>query len=210
MSRHEITSPLIECHLLPAFAANDLETVRRAFQKAAPCILRQAWLEKEEADFAPAIVRMGWRGACLLVFAELTDADIFSRATGLNQRTWELGDAFEIFLRPDGQEAYVEFQVTPNNQRLQLRHADADAVALARRTGSLERALIHGKAFSSTTWVRPGSRKWFVLAKIPSKSVCGETRSLTGRPVALFVQPLRLYARAQRANNFLDICPCET
>jgi len=180
MSRPEIDSPLIECHLLPAFAANNLETVRRAFQHATPCVLRQAWLDKKEPDFAPAIVRTGWRGASLLVFAELTDADIFSRATGLNLRTWELGDAFEIFLRPDGQEAYVEFQVTPNNQRLQLRYADASAIARARKTGSLEHALIHGKAFRSATWVLPGSQRWFVYAKIPAKSVCSETTALAG------------------------------
>ena len=52
-----------------------------------------------------------------MVFAELTDHHIFSRATGINQRTWGLGDTFEMFLRSDGQSQYSEFHglnIPPN------------------------------------------------------------------------------------------------
>jgi hypothetical protein len=34
------------------------------------CFLRRAWLEHEEADFAPMFAIPGWRGKLLFVFAE--------------------------------------------------------------------------------------------------------------------------------------------
>lgn len=170
----------IECHELPAFNTGSLDDVRRAFHSATPCFLRQAWLKHAEADFAPGIVRLVRLGESLLVFAELTDTDIFSNATKFNQRLWELGDSFEIFLRPIEQEAYVEFQVSPDNQRLQLRYPDAAALGRARDSGSIEEVLVPDKIFHSNTWVRPQERKWFVLVDIPAASVRSETRSLPG------------------------------
>lgn len=161
----------MKCSRLPAFASGDLEAVRVAFAGATPCVLRQAWLAALEPDFAPAQVRAGWRENSLLVFAEITDLDIFTGVTGLNQRAWELGDTFEIFLRPENQAAYVEFHVTPNNQRLQLRFADAAVLERVRQTGSIEPALVSGEVFQSRTWVRPAERLWCVLAEIPAEAV---------------------------------------
>ena len=165
---------------LPGFNAGDLESVRRGFENAPPCFLQQAWQAEAAANFAPAAVRAGWRHNSFLVYAELTDADIFTQASGLNQRTWELGDAFEIFLRPDGQEAYVEFQVTPNNQRLQLRYANTAALNRARKTGSLADALIPGQAFRSKTWIDDKNSCWHVFAEIPAQVVCDSNDSLEG------------------------------
>src|SRR5204863_1077141 len=108
----------------PPFDESNLEMVRRAFRSVTPCLFQQAWLEAEETGFLPATVRVGWRENSLLVFAELTDADVFNGATKLNERTWELGDVFEMFLRSSNGQSYVEFHVTPNNQRLQLRYPD--------------------------------------------------------------------------------------
>ena len=166
--------------MLPGFNGSDLESVRRAFHSATPCHLQQAWQAKQSERFAPGVVRAGWRHNSFLVYAELTDADIFTRASGLNQRTWELGDAFEIFLRPEGQEAYVEFQVTPNNQRLQLRYNNTAALDRARKTGSLAEALIPGEAFRSKTWIDDQNSRWHVFAEIPARVVCGSNDSLAG------------------------------
>jgi hypothetical protein len=116
----------------------------------------------------------------LLVFAELEDQDIFTRVTGLNQRFWELGDTFEIFLRPVGQQVYVEFHVSPNNQRLQLRFTDAGMVERLRKAGSFEDALTWGEAFYSRTWLQPDEHRWFVFAEVPAKSVSEKTRRLQG------------------------------
>jgi hypothetical protein len=171
---------MIECRELPDFNAGSLDDVRQAFLGTTPCFLRQAWLKKEEADFKSAVVKTGWRHASLLVFAELIDSDIFSRATRFKQRLWELGDTFEIFLRPVEQEAYVEFQVSPGNQRLPLRYPDAAALRSAWDNGTFESAVVHDKAFHSNTWVRSQEGRWFVFAEIPAESVRSKARPLSG------------------------------
>jgi hypothetical protein len=177
---HEAVSRPVQCHRLPAFPADDLVAIRRAFRQATPLPLRQMWLSKPDPHFAPAAVRAGWRGSSLLVFAELTDADVFTLAKLPNERLWELGDSFEIFLRPVEQQAYVEFQVAPNNQRLQLRFASPAAVEHARKTGSLDGALMRHDAFTSRTWVRPKTGRWFAFVKIPAKSVGESAGPLPG------------------------------
>lgn len=168
--------PALRCLPLPDFDAGDLDAVRAAWAGATPCALGQAWLPMLEPRFAPGQVRVGWRGDALLVFAELTDRDIFTRATALNQRMWELGDTFEMFLRPDGQAAYFEFHVTPNNQRLQLRIPSAEAMRLAQAANVFDEFLLPGNVFHSTTWLQPEKNKWFALAVIPAIAVCDQTR----------------------------------
>src|SRR5258706_5882095 len=98
----------LSCEALPAFDASGPASVQRAFREATPVRLHQAWCARPVAGFAPAVVRTGWRDRALLVLAELTDADIFNRATKLNERAWELGDVLEIFLRPFDRDGYVE------------------------------------------------------------------------------------------------------
>lgn len=173
--------PALACVTLPPFDATQLDGVRGAFASAARCELGQAWQAATSPRFAPAVVRFGWSGNVLLVYAELTDADIFTRATELNQRLWELGDSFEIFLRPEDQEAYVELQVAPNNQRLQLRYANIAALDCARQTGRLTEALLPGDAFLSRTWIEEQHSRWHVLAGISTALVCGGSGELSGR-----------------------------
>ncbi|HET7624369.1 MAG TPA: hypothetical protein VFM25_03815, partial [Verrucomicrobiae bacterium] len=166
--------PEITCEPLPKFDSKNLENVRRAFQSATPIFLRQTWLNEEEKNFTATVVQTGWRENSLLVFAELTDADIFNRATRLNQRTWELGDAFEIFLASTQNESYVELHVTPENRHLQLCFPDANSVELARKTGNLENFLIPHDAFFSATWIESENSRWNVYAEIPAALVCGK------------------------------------
>ncbi len=170
----------IDCRELRAIASETLENIQSAFRDVTPCQLAQAWHENREPDFAPATVRVGWNGDFLLLFAELIDADIHNKATRLNEKLWELGDVLEVFLRPADQSAYLEFHVSPENQRLQLRFADATQVSEIRKTGSVDRFLIPGNAFHSATWVEPENKRWFVFARIPSKSVCDNPRPLKG------------------------------
>lgn len=170
--------PQIICRELPDFETADLDSVRAAFQKSKTCALRQTWLLKPENDFAPGIVRVGWYENALLIFAELTDADIFTNATAHNQKFWELGDTFEIFLRPNGQESYFEFHVAPNNLRLQLRFENRDAMKFTRQNNSLETVWIHEAIFESETWIQSGC--WFVFAKIPADSICENSEPLPG------------------------------
>ena len=173
-------TPVIRCLPLPPFDDGDLEAVGGAFAAAAPCALGQAWRAAVEPGFAPGHVRTGWREDSLRQFAELTDHDIFSNATAVNQRMWELGDTLEVFLRPPGQAEYVEFHVTPNNQRLQLRIANTEALRRAQAANVFDEFLLPGNVFHSVTWVQPGNQKWFVYAAIPAIAVCGHARLTAG------------------------------
>lgn len=139
----------------------------------------QAWLGAPEQDLAPAAIRTGWRDASLWVLADLTDRDIHTSATSDHQRFWELGDVFEIFLRDEACEPYVELQVTPNNHRLQLRYTNRAALDRARASGDLGSVRIPGGAFRSNTWIDSG--RWTVLAEIPAALVNHPPEGLAGR-----------------------------
>jgi hypothetical protein len=161
----------IDCASLSAFAPMDLDAARAAFAHTTPIALHQRWLAALEADFAPASVRVGWRGNSLLVFGELIDADIFTAATADNQAFWELGDTFEIFLRPVDQQAYVELHVAPNNHHLHLRFPDAGWLARTPPAEVFGHALRPPDAFESHVWVNAQQQRWSVLASIPTVAV---------------------------------------
>lgn len=167
------TLPQLHCRQLPAFDTDSLDAVRAAFVSAAGCAMRQAWLAKPEPDFTPAVVRAGWRANSLLVFAELEDADIFTRATAHNQRMWELGDVLEIFLSPEKSASYVEFHVTPNNLRLQLRFPDTATLRRAQTENRFDHLMLSDGVFYSRTWAQPENQKWFAFAEISANAVCG-------------------------------------
>jgi hypothetical protein len=172
--------PAIKCLPLDAFEANSLKAVREVFRPMARHPLGQAWLEREENDFAPAFVRFGWRGNALLLFAELIDFDIFNAATVLNQRAWELGDTFEIFLQSINHPDYFEFQVTPNNQRVQLRFTDSSIEKSVGRTNLLPSVYMPGEVFHSRTWIQLNTRCWYVYAEICAKELFRHPGSLEG------------------------------
>lgn len=174
------TPPTIDCRPLPAFSAADLTATRAAFRDATPIPLGQAWLGEPEPGFAPGVVRTGWRDHTLLVFAELNDGDIFTRARRHNERFWELGDTFELFLQPLPGEAYVELHVTPNNLRLQLRFAAPPAPAGV-EGDPFETALIRAEVFDSRTWVSADAGEWCVLAMIPAGSAAGPEAGRSGQ-----------------------------
>jgi hypothetical protein len=134
----------------------------------------QAWLTQPERDFKSAIVRVGRAGNSLRVFAELEDADIFTRATSHNQRMWELGDVLEIFLHPASSPNYVELHVTPNNRRLQLSFPDTATLRRAQAENFFDHLILSDGVFHSHTWSQPEKGKWYVHAEIPAALVCGE------------------------------------
>ena len=172
--------PVIRCGQLPDFDDADLAAVRAAFALATPCAMGQEWRAELEHDFAPGQVRVGWRLDELLVFAELTDRDIFSHATGDNQRMWELGDTFEIFLRPTGQTEYFELHVTPKNHRLQLKITSFEALRRAQTAEEFAAFLLPANSFHSRTWVQPENQKWFVFAAVPARMVCDQAQLIPG------------------------------
>lgn len=169
-----------ECPELSFSAPLSLEKAIQLFQNAQPCPLRQSWLPKEEPGFACAVVRAGWQAQSLLVFAEMTDVDIYNDATEFDTRLWEFGDVFEMFLRPSEQSSYMELHVTPQNRQMQLRYPGAEGVERVRKGAGLDEFMIRDGAFRSATWVRPEEKKWFVYAEIPSSLVCEKPGQLAG------------------------------
>jgi len=167
------SGPEIWCPELPAFNEADLAAVQHAFRAVKPCQLLQAWQPEVSAGFAPASVQVGRRAGWLLVFATLTDQDIFSHATEINQRMWELGDAFEIFLRPADQTAYFQLDLTPNNQRMQLQITSAEALRRAQTANEFAELVLPGAVVRSAVWVTPEKDKWFVYAAISAEATFG-------------------------------------
>lgn len=133
--------------------------------------MQQAWLAQPEPDLLPARVRVGWRRDALVIEAELADRDIFNPVTEFNQAAFNAGDVFEIFLRPDWQQPYFEFHVTPGNQLLQLRFADAQQARQLPSVGTLDERLAANKIWKSrmTSSVRvdAAAQRWFVSVAIP-------------------------------------------
>jgi hypothetical protein len=172
-SAYLAVGPEVSCAELPAFNESDLASVQQSFRMVKPCQMIQAWRPEVSRRFAPASVRVGWRKDCLLVFAELADHDIYSYATGVNQRVWELGDAFEIYLRPAGQSHYIQLDITPNNHWTQLRITSAEALRRAQTANEFAELVLPGNWFRTATWLLPEEERWFVYAAIPALAVCG-------------------------------------
>src|SRR5665213_2440691 len=166
----------IPCAPLPLFDRADRESIGRAFEPAAVLPFQQAWLPETETGFSPGDVRLGWHEHSLMVFAELSDLDIFNKATGSNQRLWELGDVFDMFFKSIETESYVEFQITPHNQRLQLRYPNRNAAQVARSMRSLDEFLVSDEMFHSLTWIENG--RWHIFAQIPALTVCGSNEPI--------------------------------
>src|SRR5262249_17228259 len=103
--------------------------------------MQQGWLPQLEPDFLPATVRVRWSADAMLVEAELSDVDMFNPAKNFNDVAYNLGDVFEMFVRPEWQSAYYEVHVTPSNQVLQLRLADANEVKKTRTGNTIDEKL---------------------------------------------------------------------
>jgi hypothetical protein len=132
-----------------------LPEIQRLLSASEPFELRQHWLPSPEPGFQPARARAAHGGTSLLVLAELQDTDPFTLSDSPNQKTWELGDVFEIFLQPTGSETYFEFHTTPANTRCQFRFAKPGAPLEPLPDGT----------FASRVW--KSETHWHALAEIP-------------------------------------------
>ena len=172
------------CRPLPDFEPNDWNAIERAFAPFDSCALRQAWREEPEPNFQAARVRAGWRADALWVYAELDDLDIFNAATHLNDATYQLGDIFEIFVRPATQDTYFEFHVTPENQQLQLRWPDALAIAnFGGGHQSLTPYFVEDFLHSQIN-VQVAHNRWRVLARVPAS--IAQSQSIRAGDVWMF------------------------
>ncbi len=143
-----------------------------ASRPAARLVFAQSWLREPEAAFRPAEVVLGWTPAALHVRARLADDEILSAASADNQRLWQLGDVFEMFILVEGREDYLELHVSPNNKRMHQRFPRAPSAPLAdasaRPTTFAER-LVHPVGFESEVTRVPDG--WTVAATIPADAL---------------------------------------
>jgi hypothetical protein len=158
---------------IPPFDPAALESVVEAFRGLPKVELTQAWRNEVESEFEPAWAQLGWRDDLFLIFAELSDRDIFNRAQRLNEKTWLLGDVLEIFVQREHDAAYFEYHVTPENQRLQLKFASA-------APGQGLTFLDDPALLTSRTWIFPEQKRWCVFAQISGQSLGVTKGSLAG------------------------------
>ena len=164
------SGPTLKCMRLPAFDIDSWEAVDTVFRDAPACAMRQAWLPAPEPAFRPATVRTGWRPDALHVLADLDDADIFNPETRFNEPSFQVGDVFEMFLRPGGQDAYYEIHVTPQNQKFQLRVPFENAVFQVKPPPGAFLPpdwMVRLTVVESRVSIRAERERWRVLAVIP-------------------------------------------
>lgn len=132
---------------------------------------QQGWRERPELKFMPAHARLYAGEEAFHVVALLADRAIGNTASGFNQRTWQSGDVFEIFLQTDS-DTYYEFHVTPENQHLFLAWTSELFEAVVTKQATLEDAMIDDpNLLQSKTDVRPDENLWIVRADIPYASI---------------------------------------
>ena len=166
--------PEMTCVPLNKFALDDWPEIHRLFEPLPAWKLQQGWLSKPTPSYLAGTFKAGSWSDALVVYAELHDRDIFNPVTKFNEVAFTEGDAFEMFLRPEGQAAYFEFHVTPRNQKLQLRIPSAEWFSSPRKKTHDEffnASRVARPLFDSRTLVCAEKHKWYVVAVIPFASV---------------------------------------
>jgi len=157
--RPEIIIPKISCEHLSEFNRSNFEFIVNSFPKDFCISLSQTWLYQREPDFLSTEVCVGRTTDKIFIMATIPDLDIFTCASEPNQKTWELGDVFEIFLKPESGTRYCELHVTPANTRTQLAFSAEGAAP----------EILPDGIFDSLVCVE--SSRWIMLASIPSEVV---------------------------------------
>lgn len=93
---------------------------------------KQSWLAEPEATFHPGSVAISCVSGKLNLHAVLDQPRVHTSATAHQQRLWELGDVFELFVQKKGNSDYYEYQITPNGMMLALHYPDREAVSAVR------------------------------------------------------------------------------
>jgi len=163
-----------EARILPQIESSPLQApdpaaARALFDNALQLPLRQSWANPTEPGFQPGTVLFAAHDGKLVGFAQLDDREIGNTASSFNQRTWETGDIFEIFISLAGEPAYFEFHITPENQLTQLRWPEPGTLQREAEAGTLrhERYFHEEKIMTSRTWVEPDSGRWSLVFSLP-------------------------------------------
>jgi hypothetical protein len=133
--------------------------------------LGQAWLgSAPQKNFRPGWARLGWHPHFLDLAFVFSGGPAHNAARQLNERTWELGDVGEFFIRPDSAPHYLEIHLTPENQRLQLNFPLGGIARLRSGEAPLESFIVTDPdwVFSATHIT---SDFWTAQARIPAAAL---------------------------------------
>lgn len=172
MGNAEFTLPKI-----PQFDDQNWTAIKTSLASGLVMDMKQTWQDMPSVNFAPCRVFTGWQDDSLVVYANISDKDIYNTAKELNEPAFMIGDAFEIFCRPLPQLAYYEMHVSPYNQNFQLRIASAKAfkdLCEKKLDKIKEDYLIHKIPFSmfaSKTRIDTQEGVWEVFARIPFENI---------------------------------------
>lgn len=209
---------------VPRLGVRSLAEWRRFSVTALPGLaMGQRW--RGGAGEVRGTVRLGWGEERLWVYARLPDADIFNPVRAFNEPAFLQGDVFEMFLQGGlDAERYVEFHVSPENQRFQLaflRGGDpggGGAYVQGEYLGELCRAPL-----DSGVRVDAAGGVWEVWAGVPFAVIGGDVTQLRGSfcrydatrredgtlQRELFSTSPHLEARFHRRQEWARLCPGE-
>jgi hypothetical protein len=143
--------------------------------------LKQHWLKTPAAEFEPGFVSAAWDKDHLYIRAALSDRDIFNPLVGFNLPFYQKGDIFEILVRSRDSEAYFEFQITPQNQVLQLMFPRGSSLSDFKDSGAdmdrlIETFKVSQRIVETQTEVNQAKNIWTVLVKIPAQALASDSQ----------------------------------
>ncbi len=111
----------IDVSHIEGVGVDDWDAILTRLEPAQTLPLTQYWLSKHQERFAEGYSKVAWSNEHLVCFAHFADCDIFNEEQEFNAPGYIAGDVFEIFVKREGEPAYLEIHVSPHNQVLQLR-----------------------------------------------------------------------------------------
>lgn len=153
---------------------DDWKAVSGAFEDSDFAHFQQGWSEVTSPEFRHGKASAAWTDTSLVVYAELTDDDIYNEVqeADFNKMAYSFGDVFEIFLKPSGQDSYFEIHISPRNHKLQLRLPFPDCFKKLKdkfkSPGEMIDSLkIWDPVVKSMVMIDRDLKKWMVVAEIP-------------------------------------------
>ena len=136
------------------------------YASCTPLQFRRWWEGPDAMPREGGVAYVGHSSEGLWFYTCLQDSDVFSKATGNDQKMWTLGDVVEFFVKP-GRERndYWEIHVTPNGFIMDLYITDREAFLEERIP--FEEALSHRSRSTFQVEVFSPQCKWCTEICIP-------------------------------------------
>lgn len=128
------------------------------------------------------VVRAGWMDRTICILAELEGENVSTRATHMNEMLWLMGECFEIFLKFEDDDRYLEFHIAPNNCVLQLlfpSYSFWQGKPTMPARNVIEEFTIKKPAFISRAW--KNKKSWAAFAMIDLNILQPGLATLEGR-----------------------------